>query len=61
MSEHSHSSDLLSIRYVEYVISKTLEISLHAIVQGFCKFDNMSKLPASNILDSGMVSNVMIV
>ena len=33
-------------------ILKTLEISLHVIVQGFCKFDNMSKSPVSNILDS---------
>ena len=31
------------------------------MVQGFCKFDNISKSPASNILDSGMVSNVTIV
>ena len=31
------------------------------MVQGFCKFNNMSKLPASNILDSGMVSNVTLV
>ena len=39
----------------------TLETSLHAIVQGFCKFDNINKLPVSNILDSSMVSNVTIV
>ena len=36
-------------------------MSLHAIVQGFCRFDSMSKSPASNILDSGIVSNVTIV
>ena len=36
-------------------------MSLHAIVQGFCRFDNMSKSLASNILDSGIVSNVTIV
>ena len=42
-------------------ILKTLEISLHAIVQGFCKFDNINKSLASNILDSGMVSKGMIV
>ena len=34
---------------------------MHAMVQGFCRFDNMSKSQASNILDSGMVSNVTIV
>ena len=36
-------------------------MSLHAIVQGFCKFNSMSKSQASNILDSGIVSNVTIV
>ena len=36
-------------------------MSLHAIVQGFCRFDNISKLPASNILESSTVSNVTIV
>ena len=31
------------------------------MVQGFHKFNNISKSPASNILDSGIVSNVTIV
>ena len=36
-------------------------MSLHAMDQGFCKLDNINKLPASSILDSGIVSNVTIV
>ena len=31
------------------------------MVQGFCKFDNINKSLASNILDSSVVSNVTIV
>ena len=31
------------------------------MVQGFHKFDSINKLPASNILDYGIVSDVTIV
>ena len=31
------------------------------MLQGLCKFDNINKLLASNILDYGVVSNVTIV
>ena len=46
---------------MEYSISNTRDTSLHAIIQGFHKFDNINKLPVSNILDSGIVLNVTIV
>ena len=59
--QHSHNSNLLRIRYVEYSISNTLEISLQAMVQGFCKFKSINILLASNILDSSMLSKVTIV
>ena len=51
----------LRIQYVEYSISNTLETSLHAMVQGFCKFKSINILPASNILHSGVLSKVTIV
>ena len=36
-------------------------MSLHAIVQGFCKLESISILPASNIFDFGVLSKVTIV
>ena len=46
---------------VEYSISNTRETSLHAMVQGFCQFNNINKSLVSNILDSSVVSYVTIV
>ena len=49
------------LEYVEYSILNTLETSLQAMVQGFCKLKSINILPASKILDSSVLSKVTMV